>query len=322
MKNFKLSILAVACLITIGTVNAQKSIENIDMKKDFEVTAKGLIKKSETIVPVKVAIHFKTITNGKATVGKGQNRTSSTAWAILNGVSEETMQAIADEFATSLNNKLKDINLSIVDYEKVESTKIFPKIEEKQLKKYWDNKNEGAITIKTANGAPHNNQVVGNPGIWMSYAKLGKELKANPVTMDIVVDFANFNIKMKRNYGYSYTSTSASAQMFPEISIQASTGGTGFSIMRSNFTIIGKYGEASLISLKKDINFNHNIAESVEDYSGQIPASMKKMISFGQSLDTGSFVVNADEAEYKKAVLGALEEYADLILMKIKEVRK
>lgn len=320
MKKIKTTLTTFLALLTVA-IFAQKSVEDIDLKKDFDVSGKGIIKKATHIAPVKVAVHFKTISNGKASIGKGQNRTSSTAWAILDGVSEATMQEITDEFAASLNQKLSDLGLSIIEWNKITAAKNYAKVTEKQREKYWDNKNEGALIIKTANDGPHTKQVIGNPGIWGALAKVGKDVGANSLVMDVVVDFANFNIKMKRDYGITYTSTSAQAEMFPEVSIQSSNGGTGFGMMTSSMTFVGKYGEATIITLRKDINFNHNIADAVEDYAGKQPASMKKVISFGSTLNTGSFIVKANEAEYKKAVLGALNQYADFMLEKIKEIR-
>ena len=327
---YSISILIIGAIITPfitysqnkgKTIEQQKSIEDVDLKKDFDVVAKGLIKKSKQASIAKLSLHFKTITNGKATVGKGQNRSYSTAWAILEGVSEEAMQEIADQFYTDLNGKLEKAGLPMLGWDKVQSAKSFPKVQDKQIDKYWDNKNEGAITVKTANNGPHVRQVVGNIGIWKSLASLGKDIGANPLTIDIIIDFARFDIDMSRRRGYYNITTKASSNTYPEISIQAMSGAQAFNTMNSNFTMIGKYGEAGIITLKKNVNFEYEFATELDSYNGKLPTSMKKGISFTSNLTTGTSVIKVNEEKYKEAVLGALNRYADLIILKLKEVR-
>lgn len=281
---------------TSGTTEQHKSVNDINYKKDFNVSGKSLIKKCQTAAIAKLAIHFKTITNGTAYVGKGQNRTSSVTWAMLDGVSEVTMQEIADEFYAYVNQKLEnELNIKTIDWEQViAQEKEYSNIREKQI--------------------------VGNPGIWGAYAKLGKALKANPITIDLVVDFAKFDIELSRRYGYSYTSASASADVIPEISVQYMSGATGFNSMFSNVTFIGKYGEAGIINLTKNINFPSNYATAIESYNGKMPESMKKTISFGSSLTTGTFIIKADDQLFKSAVLSALKSYIDVVFEKIKEI--
>lgn len=308
---------------TRGTIEQHKSVDEINYKKDFDVAGKALIKKCQTAAIAKLALHFKTITNGKASVGKGQNRTTSVTWAMLDGVSEETMQEIADEFYVYVNQKLEsELNIKTIGWDQVVAQeKEYSNIQDKQIDKFWDNKNEGAIVVKTANDGPHTKQIVGNPGIWGAYAKLGKALKANPITIDLVIDFAKFDIELSRRYGYSYTTTSASADIVPEISVQYMSGATGFNSMFSNVTFIGKYGEAGIVNLKKNINFPSNFATSIESYNGKMPESMKKSISFGSSLTTGTYIVKADDQLFKAAVLSALKSYIDVVFKKIKEIR-
>ncbi len=98
----KTHIIILISLLLGGSVEAQrnakgrggeqgKSIDNFDLKKDFDVGYPKLIKKSEVAGIVKGALHFKSITSDTRLLGKGQERTTAKAWAILEGISEQTM---------------------------------------------------------------------------------------------------------------------------------------------------------------------------------------------------------------------------------------
>lgn len=298
-----------------------KDGHSLDLKKDFNITGKSVVKKSKQVALTKVAIHFKKITNNQVYVGKGNDKVSASSWAILEGVSDETFQNITDEFSKSLTKKLEEQGISTLEWNTVASAKNYNKVSDKQIKKYWENKNVGLINVYTANDGPHCKQVIGNPGIWSAYAKLGKEIKANPVTLDIIIDFARFDIKMKQS-GYYFRTTSANSNVYPQISIQNSNGATGFNVVTTNMTVVGKYGEATIINIKKNISFKDEFAKSIDSHNGKLPESMKKKISFGTNLTTGTFVINVDEAAYKIAVLKALDTYADYMIAQIKLIRK
>lgn len=332
----KLAVVALALTLVLN-VNAQKvkgksnhkDGTQLDLKKDFRVDGKGVAKKAKSVALVKVAVQFKSITKESVSIGKGQHVTSSHAYAILDGVSDATRQEIVNEFSASFSKKLETLGLSIKEWNTVTSSEKWIKVTDKQIKKTYQNKNEGLFEVFTANNGPHTKQVVGNPGIWGAYAKVGKDIEAKPITIDVIVDFASFNIDMKKssktsragNTETTTTTTSANANVTPLISIQSFNGATGFGMMTSNLTMVGKYGEACIITLRKDIIFNGDYAKSLDPYSGKIPVGMKKKIQFGSNIDTGTYIITADEQKYKEAVLKALDVYSDYLITKLKEIR-
>jgi len=332
----KITTIAFALAVVLN-VNAQKqkgqekhkNATELDLKKDIKVTSKGVVKKSKGMALAKVALEFKTISKNSVYIGKGQKTSKSSAYAILGGVSEATMQSIADEFAASFTKKLEALNIPVKDWSTITSSEKWEKVTSKQIDKIYQKQEEGLMEIFTANNGPHTKQVVGNMGIWGAYAKLGKDIGANPVTLDVVIDFANFNMSLKKSVsstGYfdnkEYTTTYASnANVFPQISIETDNGGAGFNLLTTNMTVIGKYGEASIITLNKNVLFNGAYATSVDAYNGKMPTQMKKKISFGQGMSVGTFIIQANEAAYKKAVLDALDIYSDYIIEKIRLIR-
>lgn len=323
-------IILIIATIVVGTIaNAQKvkgkeahkDGTQLDLKKDFDVGGKSILKKADKAANVKFAIHFKTITNESVYIGGGQDVTKASTWAVLDGISDETLQSITDEFAKSFQDKLKTVGISSLEWNKITASEKWSNVEEKQIDKVFQNKNEGLMEIYTANNGPHAKQVVGNPGIWGAYAKVGKDVGANPITMDIVVDFANFNMDMKRRGGYGYTKISADSKVLPQISIQASNNAPGFGLMSTNMTTVGKYGEATIITLKKNITFDDEYAVSVDSYQGKMPIRMIKKISWGSTMTTGSFLITANEQKYKEAVLKALDVYSDYIIDIVKDIK-
>lgn len=304
-----------------------KSIDDFNIQKDFDVGSPKLIKKSEVAGIVKGSLHFKSITSDLRLLGKGQERTTAKAWAILEGVSEETMQEISDEFAVSFARKISSLGIDMKEWSEISSTKNFAKVKDKEIDKVKSNPSTGYIDVKTANEGPHAKQVVGNPGIWGALAKVGKEFGGNAITYDINIDFARFDIDAKRwrssgyGSGYDFINTSVEADVMPQVSIEAANGAAGFGMIASNLTFVGKYGEASIITLKKNIYVTENYATEIKSHDGKMPERMKRAFTLNTQ-NAGTFVIKADEAKYKTIVLKALEQYSDYLIQLIQtEIR-
>lgn len=304
-----------------------KAIEDFNIQKDFDVAGPKLIKKSEVAGIVKGALHFKSITSDLRYVGKGQERTTAKAWAILEGVSEQTMQEISDEFAASFAKKITSLGIEMKDWNTITASKNYEKVKEKEIEKVKSNPSTGYIDIKTSNDGPHIKQVVGNPGIWGALAKVGKDFGGNAITYDINIDFARFDIDAKRwkssgyGSGYNFINTSVESNVLPQVSIEAVNGANGFGMMTSNLTFIGKYGEAAIITLGKNIYVEENYATNIDSHDGQMPERMKQAFTFN-TMTSGTFVIKADEAKYKAIVLKALDQYSDYLIELIKtEIR-
>ncbi len=327
MENIKITLLAVIISTAVFAGKKNSGPQPFDTSKDFDVAGKSILKKSETAAITKLALHFKTISKASESVGKGQNKTYATAYAILEGVEEQVFQEITDEFAQSFSKKLEGLGISMIGWDKVKATENFEKMKAKQIDREFKSNTTGFEEIYTANNGPYTKQVVGNPGIWGTYAKIGKELGkgTNTIALDIIIDFASFDIDLKRKYSAYYTNTSASANGFPMISVMTNNGAPGLGYMTTNMTTVGKYGEATIITPKKNVLFDDTKGEyavEVSSYQGKLPERMKQRFTFGDNMTTGTFVIKADAAKYKEAVLGALNKYADFLIENIKtEVR-
>lgn len=325
---FALSILSFSQKGRGGEVS--KDITSLDLKKDFNVSGKSVLKKSKVAGIVKGSLHFKGITSDLKYIGKGQQRTTAKSWAILENVSAQTLQEISDEFAQSFAKKIEGLGIELQNWQKITTAKNFAKINDKQIKKEKSNQSTGLVEIKTANNGPHLKPVIGNPGTWGALAKTGKDFGGNAITYDINIDFARFDIDAKRwrthqktyNGTRTTTYTSAEANVVPQICIESSNGAQGLGRINTNLTFVGKYGEATIIDLNKNIYTPTNFAKEIKSTNGVMPTRMKKMFTFN-TMTTGTFTVVADEQAYKKAVLEALDAYSDYLISVIKqEIRK
>ena len=304
-----------------------KSISEVDMKKDVKLSNKGVAKKMKTVAVTKTALHFKEITVGKALAGKGmQERVGSTTWAILDGVDDELMQSLADEFYHILNQKLQNAGYQTVDWETVTAAKAYEKLSDKEASREMSSKEHGAAQTFTAFNGANTKQLEGNIGTWSQYGKLAKELNAFPLAIDLFIDFAVFDIDLRRRRGYKYTETTASAHVVPEISIKPYLGGEtlpiGYAPAYSNISVTQSYGKSTIININKNVSIPGEIASSIDGYSGKLPKKMKRWISIGDNLTTGTFVIHADPELFRKAVLNALSEYTDVLIAKMLEVKK
>jgi hypothetical protein len=315
--------------ISISFVNAQEYIlpEDIDYKKHFFFGKAGWLRKTDkTAVQCKTALHFKLVSKATAMAGKGMDsRAFATSYAILQGVSEETMQQITDEYYMILQRKLQEAGFKMVPFEKVKQSSVYDKMVEKEKDRTYSNKSRGAALTFTAYNGPNGKYQDGNIGYWGLYKKLSKETKAVVINAEVIIEFANFDINLKKSRGFRYESASAKASVVPDVIITPFTsvdayGTTTGDQTQSHLTFLDSKGMSFSIAPNKSISFGGDFATKVDSYSGEVPKVMKKHLSLTSdlSLTTGTFEIIADEEQFKKDVLEALEKYADILVAKLK----
>jgi hypothetical protein len=309
-------------------INLQ-TVDQIDMKKHINLLGKKFFKKGEAVALYKTALHFKVISSGTAMVGRGmQERNFATAWAMLSGIEDAHMQEITDAYYEMLRGKLIKMGIKVIDFETISKASAFEKLSDKDSRREWSSKSTGAAQIYTAFDGPLTPPVEGNISNWSKLGKLSKELKADAMFVDLIIDFAVFDIDFHRKRGLKYTSTSATSNVVPEITIMPYYGGEvppmGYSPTQSGLNLVPAYGQQGVIQIKKNILFPGGYSDNIEGYTGKIPNSMKRWISIGSELDltTGTFVIQADPQLFRDRVMAALELYTDVWLAKWEETRK
>ncbi len=301
------------------------SFNEFNPKKDFSCGYDKPLAKSSKAGLVKGSIHFKDITSGAVLLGKGQGRQNVTAWAVLEGISDQTLQEISDEFAASFLAKIQALDgLAPTESSAFTGTAAYAKASEKPGKTEDNGKLVGQVKVKTANGMTYNRfDMVKTPG---PYSKMAKEAGSDVYSYDIVVDFARFDIEASRwktdgyGPGYDFINTKTSSNVMPQISIRQTNTADRMKIVNSNFTLVNDKKQTSTILLMKNLYYNENYATEVDAYDGAMPESINKGVSINTK-NTGTFIIKADEAKYKEVVLKALDAYSDLLVDYIVQIR-
>lgn len=303
-----------------GTVYA--SFSDFEPKKDFYYRYDKVIKKSDKAGLISGSLHFKDITKGFVFLGKGQSRESVVSWAVLDGVSEQTMQEIADEFGQMMLRKIENLGITLIPDADITGAKKYDKVLEKSDKKERSKESLGRVKIKSANDAPYFKfNPLTTPGM---IAKVASDAGGDMIVYDIVIDFARFDIQASRwtnkNYGIGYdlVNTKTSADVMPQISIATTTGGGQTSQVATMLTFYNDKKLGSSISLGKNLYYEENYATEVDSYKGEMPAEIKNGLSLN-TRTTGTFVIKADEQKYKEVVLKALDKYSDYLMELISE---
>ncbi|MCH2214605.1 MAG: hypothetical protein MK086_05490 [Flavobacteriales bacterium] len=240
-------------LLSVLSVSAQKNaqsrggetfetFDNYNPKKDLHCGYDKPLQKSERAALVAGNLHFKTITRGAVLLGKGQGRETVESWAMLQGVSDETMQEIADEFAVMFEKKLAAVTgIMGVPSEDLKLTEAFGKLTEKTTKTEDTGNLIGQKKVKSLSGYPYNRwNLLKSPGI---HSKMAKQVQADVYQYDIVIDFVRFGIEASRwtvEYdflGYDEINTKTSADILPAIGIKVSDSADRMKIVQSSFSL-------------------------------------------------------------------------------------
>lgn len=323
----KTTLLITAFILSLGVIaqdNAQarggqsfSSFNDFNPKKDFYCGWDKAIKKSASAGLLSGSLHFKDITSGSVLLGKGQRRESVVAWAVLEGITDQTRQEIADEFAGMFKKKMESAGIASISEENLKNSKSYPKLVEGANKTEDSGKLIGSVKIKSADQAPYNRyNPLKTPGL---YSKIAKDAAADVYTYDIVIDFARFDIQASRwksdgyGPGYDFINTKTSSDVMPQISIKSTNSADRLKLVTSNLTLINEKKMNSTINLSKNLFYNENYATEIDSYKGEMPEAINKGLSIN-TRTTGTFVIKADEKKYKQVVLKALDAYSDLLI--------
>ncbi|MEO1052189.1 MAG: hypothetical protein AAFX87_16270 [Bacteroidota bacterium] len=302
-----------------------KLITDLNVKKDIYSRVK-ILKKEKTYGLIKGSVHFKTIDIGGALLGKGQGRTNVVSYAILDGLSDEDFQEIADQFHASFSEKLSKLGLTELDWAKIQSSKKFPKLLEKQQEKEESSKSVGSYKVVTVGDHPHFKVPMGNLSVFNNMKAISKEVGAPLMSYDVIIDFARFDVEASRwrtedyGYGYDVITTNTSANILPQIGIEhilQDKGTTMPIVYFSGVNVLDQAGRYDDIRLLKSLYYRENYAVDIDTYKGEIPKAMKKMITVNTD-NLGTFVVKADPEKYKRIALQALDAFADYMINAIK----
>lgn len=304
-------------LLSVNLIFAQATLQEaqqyITVPGGVQNVDKKVLKEPEPIFIPYLALKFRTGSVGTASAGKGQDRETAKSYAVLDGVDSTIFQEITDQFYKDFTEKLKSAGVTIADFEKIKQSKTYQKFATGPINRYYNNKNYGTAQVFTQGKVPFYNY----PTLILKPQKMQKEVEAGLASMRLTVDFVEFDMEAAKSYGWNSTTTSFSANVIPAVKIKYEfqegmdmDGGTylngpGFYMHNNKFL--------GVVFSNKPILKQYEA--SVKSYDSKVPEFANRKFSFfGGGLQLGTFVVNPDPQEYKKAALEALNKYADYVV--------
>ena len=318
-------------ILTSFNIQAQQLNEK-EVKNAFipKGTYKAPFKKANEICLTSVSLQFKLATRQEQEKrGVGNIIT----WGFLEGIDDNLMQEITNEYYSKLSEKFKAIGISLSDEYK--NTDQYKKLVENgaNLNREVEKKNWGISKIFTANKAPYIEFPVGMMG---PHASLGNSLKKPVGTVFITIDFINIDQKIQKGVsGYWGRTDKFETNIEPIIRVEGVTQGAkmrgdgsyalfnGNNWSFCNASLQNTYAITSTIPYAADLEKTKNMPESMKKFKSNFAADMATIFSngiikSGRGVSENTFTILANSESFKKAVLNALDKYNDYLLAYIK----
>lgn len=259
------------------------------------------------------------------------------SWAFLEGVDENLMQEIADEYYKRLDQAFKENGINVTDDYK--QTDAYNKLVEKNADRSREvfKKNWGVSRIVTANQAPYIEYPVGLMG---PHASLGNDLKKPVGQIFVTIDFAEFvlNITKSNADWQGIVKTTSKSNLIPVIRIEGVTRegkmrgdgsyalftgrnwGYTNAIMTNNKTIASE--KAYALSTEGSKGFPVVMKRFKSDLLGDMASIFTGTTSTsGRGTGEFTYTVKADPVKYKQAVLDALDQFNQYLIAYINSTR-
>ena len=252
------------------------------------------------------------------------------SWAFLEGIDEQLMQDIANEYYVRLAAKLKENGIGLS--EEYRESDAYKKLIDKNSDRNREvfKKNWGVSRIITANEAPYIEYPVGMMG---PHSSLGNDLKKPVGQVFITIDFAEFVLKISQSVRdiQGMTTTKSKSTLIPRIRIEGVSQGAKMRGDGSYALFTGRnWGYTNAImpndkALHSDLGYaletqaSKGMPETMKRFKSNVAGDMAAIFSgglVGNGRATGEFTytVKADPALYKKAVLDALDTFNNYLV--------
>lgn len=282
----------------------------------------SVIKKTGKIALAHVRVHFKFITTQAVAARDNSAKVS----VYLDGaMTDADLQNLTDEFYAVLQKKLAGLGIEFVDWKAIQNTKYYAyrvADNEDNKKIGGDSKNGQAWLSFTAFGGPTFygfNPASGFPNDLFAYGKMkrikemSEEVGADVSFLDAVVDFTSINLQTNvgtiwkedgqyKNYEASQNTTAI------------------MSVPVSWAYFFDQKGGFDQYNSKLPVVAGQNFANRL--YKDETKAALKTKAFFGDTRFTFvPVVVDADRQLYLNAARRVLEQYADIFVEKMRQLR-
>lgn len=245
-------------------------------------------------------------------------KSSSGAYAILNGVSEEDLQKITNRVAENFMKRMKDeAGVNIATWSSFKDSKNTEDLKKEQEDKEIYSKSQGLAYAMTYDSTPHYNRII----VFIPGGKsLSKELKKNVMEMCLYIDFADVvataTAKITESPSYYYWSKGNDQKMYagvrlvPNLGSEAVVGEMGKNLSGTTIKGHDQYGYMMSMGLQKEIISPIEYAEKIEPTEGKIPAILSNRRN--NKLDgTTTFNVYTNPSKFSDAVMDVTNQYFD-----------
>jgi hypothetical protein len=327
-----LFVLSLASLLTPTQAQDKKEMKNLE-KEYMAFTGHGKFYKKDTWSMCKFSVVYKLTSAMTAAsmdkndfeAGKVKAKTSSGAYAILNGLSDEDLQSITDKVAETFQTRMKnELGVTVNSWSSFSDNKHTEKLKESAEDTEIYSKSQGLAYAVPFDGTPHYNRII---VLVPGGKKLAKDLDCAVSEFNLVVDFADMlaEAEAKVKYGgssgntvtYNLTET-VDTKMYPGVRITPNIGSqaaleTGKNIQGTKISAHDEFGYIFSVGLTKDIVSQKTFVESVEESQGEIPAILANRRNNKIEYAT-TWNVNTTKELYEAAVIDAFNQYMDVVI--------
>jgi hypothetical protein len=331
MKTQIKSMLLAIIILASGQLFAQSKKEI----KDFESTYAADIHKKFVNNPdwamCKLSIIYKLSTANldKAVVeNKELNskvKTSSGAYAMLNGVSEEDLQAITDKVAQSFIKRMKDeAGVNVTTWSEIKKAKNINKLLGEAEDREIYSKSQGLAYAMSYEETPHYNKVI---VLIPGGKKLSKEIDKQVMELQLIIDFAEVTSESNAyiqvtdrspsTISYAY-GKSADQKIYTGVRLLTNIGSQNTWEAATDNTRTGikghdLYGYYFFVGPANNIISDVAFAKKIEPNEGNIPEVLDNRKN-NKIEYVNTFDVFTTPEKYGEAVLDVANQYFDLII--------
>lgn len=325
-----LLLFSLSLLISISTqAQSKKEIKDFEyvngatVHKKFYDNDEWAICKFSIIYKLSTASVAKDMAKNKEVGAKVKS--SSGAYAMLEGVSEADLQVITNKVAENFIKRMKDeAGVSIVGWSEIKNASNTDKLLESAEEKEIYSKSQGLAYAMTFQDAPHYNRVV---VLIPGGKKLSKEIDKHVVEVSMIIDFADVvaeadavvNITGRSSTAISYEwGESADQKIYTGVRLMGNIGGNdageaNLSLATTKLFAHDKYGYYFGISGGVGYVSDVSFADSIEKNEGEVPAILANRRN-NKIEYASTFNVSTTPAKYEEAVLDVTNKWFDNII--------
>ncbi len=316
-------ILSVIAFCTFSGLYAQDKKEIKAIEKEFGMyTSHSQFYKNKEWALCKFSIVFKLTTamtttalvNNKAIAVKVKS--TSGAYAILNGLTEADLQAITNRVAENFIKRMKEESgVNIATWSSFKNSKNTEELMEAREDREIYSKSQGLAYAMTYDSTPHYyRMIVYVPG----GKKLAKELNKNVMEVCMYIDFADVvataTADIRTGYGYYVWSKGADQKMDPGVRLrfnlgsQAAVAELGTNMSTTCIKGHDNYGYMFSMGFTKDIVSSLPFVDKIEPSKGKIPEVLSNRRN-NKIEDVTTFNVFTNPPKFSDAVMDVTNQY-------------